>query len=145
MSGKAATTGTIIGILALCLAVPGTLLALNELGRISIFPTFSTPDSGPGPDPGQSSCPAEITLSTDRAPRGAPVTVHGSCFEPSERVVIWVHTTEVGSVTADSDGKFTQTITVPQSAPPPNFPTSIAATGRSSIKTATASFATSSA
>lgn len=137
MSGRAAT---IIGFLALCLAVPGTLVALNELGQIDIFPRFSTPDSGPG-DP---SCPAEITLSTGTAPRGAPVTVHGSCFEPGERVVIRVHVTEVGSATADSDGGFTQTISVPQSAPPPNFPTSIAATGQSSAKTGTAPFSTSS-
>lgn len=130
MSGKA------IGIIGLVLAVPGTILALNELGTVDIFPRIVD----------TSACgvfsPSEITLSTDRAQRGAPVTVHGSCFSSGERVVIRVHVTEVGSAIADSDGAFTQTITVPESAPPAGFPTSIAATGNSSVKTATAPFTT---
>jgi len=112
------------------------IVAINEAGWINIFPRFVT----------SSTCgfatPAEITASTDRAPKGAAVTVHGSCFDAGERVVIRVHVTEVGSATADSAGKFVQEIKVPQSAPPAGFPTSIIATGRSSIKTATAPFTT---
>jgi len=94
------------------------------------------------PTPSQACGPAEITLSTDSAPRGAQVTVNGFCFSAGERVVIRVHVTEVGSATAGSDGSFEQTITVPQSAPPPGFPTSISATGQASIKTASAPFST---
>lgn len=86
--------------------------------------------------------PAEITLSAGHAARGAQVTVYGKCFQPGERVELRVHVTEVGSATADSDGGFTQTITIPDSAPPAGFPTDIVATGRQSIKTGTAAFET---
>ena len=94
------------------------------------------------PTPSQACGPAEVTLSTASAPRGGQVTVFGSCFEPGERVEIRVHVTVAGSATADTAGSFEQTITVPQSAPPPGFPTSISATGQSSIKTASAPFTT---
>lgn len=95
------------------------------------------PDAGCG-----LAAPAEITLSADHASRGAQVTVYGSCFQPDERVTIRVHATEVGSATADSKGEFTQTITIPDSAPPSGFPTDISATGRQSVKTGTAPFET---
>ena len=91
---------------------------------------------------GPSAAPAEITLSRASAPRGWKVTVYGSGFQPGELVEIRVHVTTVGTVTADSQGKFTQEVTVPDSAPPPGFPTSISATGHSSIKTAEAPFST---
>jgi hypothetical protein len=135
-------SGAVIGVLGLVLAVPGTIVALNELGTIDIFPRIldSRSSSGGCDD----HAPAEVTLSTGSAARGAAVTVYGACFEPGERVVIRVHVTEVGSATADSEGAFTQTITVPESAPAPGFPTEIAATGRSSIKTGSAPFATAS-
>src|SRR5207249_5404969 len=82
----------------------------------------------------------EITLSGGTAPRGASITVSGSGFSPGELVEIRVHVTSVGTVTADSKGRFAQKVTVPESAPPPGFPTSVAATGHSSLKTATAPF-----
>jgi hypothetical protein len=134
-----ATVGIVIGVIGLCLALPGTVVALNELGKISIFPRIFADDSLPaggnqGPCGDQA---AAITLSTDRARRGEKVTVHGTCFKPGERVQIRVHVEEVGSANANSDGKFTQTITVPQSAPK-NFPTSVVATGTSSIRSASA-------
>jgi hypothetical protein len=97
----------------------------------------SDPDSGCG-----AGAPAEVTLSAGRAARGSEVTVHGSCFQPDERVMIRVHATEVGSATADSNGNFTQSIIIPNSAPPPGFPTDISATGRQSVKTGTAPFQT---
>ncbi len=127
--------GVIIGVLGLVLAVPSAIVALNELGTINLFPHFFDSSNGCG-------SAAEITLSTASAPRGARVTVYGSCFEPGERVVIRIHVTDVGSATADSDGKFTQTVTVPQSAPPPGFPTDIIATGRSSSGSGSAPFTT---
>lgn len=85
---------------------------------------------------------AEITLSDSSAARGSPITVTGSGFEPGELVEIRVHVTTVGTVTADSNGSFRQRVTVPDAAPPPGFPTSVAATGHSSVKTATAPFTT---
>jgi hypothetical protein len=99
-------------------------------------PTFTLPTLPP-PE-----APAEITLSRSTAPRGAVLTIFGSGFSPGELVEIRVHVTTVATVTADSDGKFTQQITVPPSAPPAGFPTSIAATGHTSVKTATAPFST---
>jgi hypothetical protein len=133
------TVGIVIGVLGLCLALPGTLVALNELGKISIFPRVFTDDSPPqsgnqGPCGDQA---AAITLSTDQARRGETVTVFGTCFKSGERVEIRVHVETVGSATANSEGKFTQTITVPPSAPR-NFPTSVVATGTSSIRSASA-------
>jgi hypothetical protein len=103
------------------------------------------PVSFPFPVPGTDTrppAPPEITLSRASAPRGAKLTVFGSGFRSGELVEIRVHVTTVGTVTADSEGKFRQDVTVPESAPPPNFPTSVSATGHSSIKTATAPFST---
>ena len=143
MSGRTGTTvGIVIGVLGLCLALPGTLVALNELGKISIFPkifTDSPPDDGGGDDqaPSCKGQAAAITLSTGEARRGQKVTVYGTCFKPSERVEIRLHVEMVGSANASSEGKFTQTITVPRSAPL-NFPTSVTATGTVSVRSASA-------
>lgn len=97
----------------------------------------------PPPATASSQGPAEITLSAATAPRGGKITVNGSGFQPGETVEIRVHVTTVGDVIADSAGQFRQLITIPQSAPPPGFPTSVSATGHSSIKTGTAPFSTS--
>jgi hypothetical protein len=145
MAGR---TGLVIGVIGLVLAIPGTLVALDQLGQINL-PGWDWTD-GPGPDDVDPdpdggcgvTAPAEVTLSAASAPRGAEVTVTGFCFEPGERVVIRVHVTEVGSATADTSGGFTQVITIPDSAPPPGFPSDISATGRSSAKTGSASFST---
>lgn len=94
----------------------------------------------PSPEPPAPN--AEITLSRATAPRGSKVTVYGSGFQPGELVEIRVHVTTVGTATADSQGRLTQEITVPDSAPPPGFPTDISATGHSSARTATAPFST---
>jgi hypothetical protein len=138
MAGR---TGLVIGIIGLVLAVPGTLVALDQLGQINL-PGWDWTDGPDDPDPGGGcgvTAPAEVTLSTGEAPRGSEVTVYGLCFEPGERVVIRIHTIEIGSATADTDGGFTQTVTIPDSAPL-DFPTDIVATGRSSAKTGTAPF-----
>jgi hypothetical protein len=146
MAGR---TGLVIGVIGLVLAIPGTLVALDQLGQIDLpgwdWTDGPGPDDGNDPDPGDGcgfAAPAEVTLSTGQAPRGSEVTVYGTCFEPGERVVIRVHVTEVGSATADTSGGFTQVITIPDSAPPPGFPSDISATGRSSAKTGSASFST---
>jgi hypothetical protein len=132
-------TGVIIGVLGLILAIPSAIVALNEIGTIHIFPhLFGGPSSSGCGESG------EITLSTASAPRGGSLTVYGSCFEPGELVEIRIHVTSVGSVTANSEGKFTQTVVVPESAPPPSFPTDVVATGHSSLKSGTAPFSTTS-
>ena len=137
-------TGIMIGIVGLILAVPGTVVALNEMGTISVFPQFlDSSETGDSTDSGDGCgvrAPAELTLSTGSARRGAEVTVYGSCFKPGERVDIRVHASVVGSATADNEGKFTQTIKIPQSAPNPGFPTDISATGKTSVKSASAPF-----
>jgi hypothetical protein len=138
VSGKAGTTiGIVIGVLGLCLALPGTILALNELGKISIFPKFFTDSSDSSNGDACADQAAAITLSTGTPRRGEKVTVYGTCFKPGERVEIRVHVDVVGSATASSDGRFTQTITVPASAPV-RFPTSITAVGTVSIRSASA-------
>jgi hypothetical protein len=139
-------TGLVIGIVGLVLAVPGTLVALDQLGQIDLPGWDWVDDPGPDdvddPDPGGGcgfAAPAEVTLSAASAPRGSEVTVYALCFEPGERVVIRIHATEIGSATADTAGAFEQVVTIPESAPL-NFPTDISATGRSSVKTGAAAF-----
>jgi hypothetical protein len=89
--------GKVVAVVGLFLAVPGTLVACNQLGAIDLFPRFGTTSTTPSK---QSSCgvtaPAEITLSAAEAPRGGKITVYGSCFDAGERVSIRVHVTEVG-------------------------------------------------
>ncbi|GAB90768.1 hypothetical protein [Gordonia rhizosphera] len=140
-------TGVVVTIVC---TIIGTLIAVatylrsndGSTNRSPEPPTISVGGTGTSGDGCGLAEPAEVTLSTGQAARGDQVTVFGSCFEPGERVVIRVHTTEVGSATADSDGAFVQTITVPASAPPPGFPTDISATGKQSAKTGSAPFET---
>ncbi len=148
-SGGGGGNGKALAALAIALAVPGTLVSLNELGTVDLFPRFiASEDAREITIPGGTkapcgiAAPAEITLSADKARRGDTIKVFGSCFHAGERVVLRVHTDEVGSATADSSGHFEQSVTIPESAPPPSFPTAVAATGKSSIKTATAPFTT---
>jgi hypothetical protein len=121
-------------------SIPRQLL-LGVTGFVLVGGSFLLPGpsggGGGGGHPGES---AEITLSDGSAPRGATLTVSGSGFSSAELVELRVHITTVGTVTADSNGRFTQKVTVPESAPPPGFPTSVSATGHSSSKTATAPF-----
>lgn len=129
-------------------SVPRQLL-LGATGVVIIGGSFLLPNGGKGGDDGgnpgggggqRPDASAEITLSEASAPRGATLTVSGSGFSSGELVEIRVHVTTVGTARADSKGEFTQKITVPDSAPPPGFPTSVAATGRSTSGTATAPF-----
>lgn len=41
-------TGVVIGVLGLLLAIPGTIVALNELGTINIFPVIFNDQRGTG-------------------------------------------------------------------------------------------------
>jgi hypothetical protein len=114
----------------------------------TLHPTTSqTPPPGSNPtQPPPSSSPAtasaQISLSRPTAPRGSSLTVYGSGFRPNELVQIMIQDTFVANVTADSQGQFTQDITIPNSAPPAGVQTSIVATGEM-LDTATAPFSTS--
>jgi hypothetical protein len=81
-----------------------------------------------------------VTISPGSAKERGQVTVTGSRFWPTEMVDIYVHASLVAQVQADENGAFTAVITVPSSAPPPGFPTTISAAGQSSAKTALAPF-----
>jgi hypothetical protein len=83
-----------------------------------------------------------IALSSHSARIGEQVTVTGSNFWPNEMVDIVLHATIVAQVNADNKGAFSTVITVPSSAPPPDFDTVISATGQTSSRTAKAPFHT---
>jgi hypothetical protein len=83
-----------------------------------------------------------ITISPTTAREGSQVTVAGEKFWPTELIDIYLHAALIGQVQADDNGAFSTTINVPSSAPTPNFPTTITAAGRSSAKSAMASFET---
>ena len=83
-----------------------------------------------------------ISISPTTAKKGAQVTVTGLKFWPTEMVDIYLHATLVAQIQADATGSISTSITVPSSAPPPDFPTTITATGRSSAKSAMAPFQT---
>jgi len=83
-----------------------------------------------------------LTLSSASARKGEQVTVNGAQFWPNEMVNIRVHATLVSQVKADEKGAFSAVITVPSSAPPPDFDTTIVATGQTSAKSAEAPFHT---
>jgi hypothetical protein len=83
-----------------------------------------------------------LTLSRNSARKGEQVTVTGSHFWPNEVVDIRVHATIVAQVKADEKGAFSAAITVPSSAPPPDFDTTIIASGETSARSAQAPFHT---
>lgn len=84
----------------------------------------------------------QLTISPATAKEGAQVTLTGSKFWPTEMVNVFLHAALLAQVQADATGSFSTTITVPSSAPPPGFPTTITATGQSSAKSAMAPFQT---
>jgi hypothetical protein len=119
-----------------------------SLPSTSATPTPSTPPINPTPTSppfSPSRCTVfdvspQIALSRASAPKGAAVTVTGTGFCPADIVDIFVHLSPAGSPTTDSRGNLTYTITVPQSAPPPGFPTEIRADSRSNRGNASAPF-----
>src|SRR4051812_513969 len=49
---------------------------------------------------------ASVFLNSLSGPGGSTIKVSGKGFAPNEEIVIRFHTTEVGSTTANSEGKF---------------------------------------
>ncbi|MDO4717325.1 MAG: 5'-nucleotidase C-terminal domain-containing protein [Propionibacteriaceae bacterium] len=97
-----------------------------------------TPTPGPGTPPPGSAPEALITVSPERAAVGAKLTVTGASFAPGEQVRLELHSTPVllATVTADAQGRFTATLTVPRVAPGAH---QVVATGGSGGRRASAS------
>lgn len=85
---------------------------------------------------------ATISLSRESVRVGEQLTVSGSQFQRDEMVAIRVHATLIAQVQADGDGAFTAVITIPTDAPPPDFGTTITASGQTSARSAQAPFRT---
>lgn len=85
---------------------------------------------------------ASVFLSRDSGPGGTTVQVSGEGFAPTERVVISFHTEEIGSTTANGEGRFSNVaVAIPESFSqfaPAQF--DVIAHGETSLQTATAPF-----
>ena len=132
-SGTAGGSGKLIGSL-IALAV---VIVFGGGGVWLLVHTVSS-----GTSPGFFGSPPTLSVSPATAPRGATITVSGTGFQPGETVDVYVHATLVGMAKTDGEGAFSKGFTVPASAPPPDFPTTVHATGESSVRTAQAPFST---
>ncbi|MDQ0000058.1 hypothetical protein [Pseudarthrobacter sulfonivorans] len=83
---------------------------------------------------------AQIEIDPAQARIGETLSVSGRNFYPDEIVAIYLHATLVKQEKADSQGAFSTTVAVPKSAPPPDFPTTVTATGTTSQKSAQVPF-----
>ena len=83
-----------------------------------------------------------LTLSSQQGPPGTSVTVIGSGFQPGEAVTVAFNGAQVGTSTADTNGAFRETFTVPQLA---NGNYEVVASGQTGSDTASATFTVSGA
>jgi hypothetical protein len=81
-----------------------------------------------------------IEIDPAQARIGETLRVSGRNFYPNETVAIRLHATLIKQEVADGQGTFSTTIAVPKNAPPPGFPTTVTATGETSVKSASAPF-----
>ncbi|WP_137844282.1 cutinase family protein [Microbacterium sp. 2FI] len=82
-----------------------------------------SPDPSPTPDPTDTGAPVDpdpgagpsLQLSATSVTRGGSLTITGSGFDAGDVLEIWIRSTPVllGSSTADADGSFTATVTIP--------------------------------
>jgi hypothetical protein len=107
----------------------------------SIAPPSSTPPS-PSAPPSPQSTNASVFTNRDNGPGGTTILVSGEGFAPGERVVLRFHTEQIGSPTANGEGRFSNVaVTIPSSFSkfaPQQF--QITATGESSIRSAQTPF-----
>jgi hypothetical protein len=81
-----------------------------------------------------------ITISPTSGPSGTSITVRGSGFDPNETVEIRFHTSQLATKVTDSRGSFSGVVIKVPAGLPKRFPFSVVATGRRSIKSASAPF-----
>lgn len=81
-----------------------------------------------------------IEITPTQARVGGIIRVSGINYYPNETIAVRLHATLITQVKADGNGGFISTITVPKNAPPPGFPTTVTATGETSVKSASAPF-----
>jgi hypothetical protein len=140
--------GVITALVLLGGAVAGAVAFINGRGdggtTTGRTPPVS-PSAPPAPSPPSSPVlpgPASVFSNRDSGPGGTTVLVSGEGFDPGERVVLRFHTDQIGSTTANGDGKFSNVaVTIPTTLSefaPRQF--ELIATGQSSIRTATTPF-----
>jgi len=137
----AGLTNALIGAVATIIAaVVATVIASS--GDSPASPTVPGPvPTAVSPQPVRE--PPSVFLSRDSGPAGTEVRVSGEGFAPGERVVLRFHIEQIGSTTADGEGKFSNmTVIIPGSlysrAAPHQF--SVSGSGQSSLQRADAPF-----
>jgi hypothetical protein len=141
--------GVITALVLLGGAVAGAIAFINgrDDGGTTTGPpppvSLSPPPAvSPPPPPPVLSGPASVFSNRDSGPGGTTVLVSGEGFDPGERVVLRFHTDQIGSTTANGDGKFSNVaVTIPTTLSefaPRQF--ELIATGQSSVRTATTPF-----
>jgi hypothetical protein len=107
-----------------------------------VSPSASPPPAPSSPPPPSLPGPASVFSNRDSGPGGTTILVSGEGFDPGERVVLRFHTDQIGSTTANGDGKFSNVaVTIPSTLSefaPRQF--ELIATGQSSVRTATTPF-----
>ena len=141
----AAVLGVVTAVVGLLTAVLGLVPSLRpwqtEGGPTT--PALEHPSTSPSTnDPGDLRTPASVYLSKESGPGGATVKVSGENYAAKERVEISFGGEVVGRPTTNDQGKFSNVaVEVPESlshfAP---FQVEVVATGKTSIKWATAPF-----
>jgi hypothetical protein len=143
-STTAAVLGVVAAFLGLVTAVLGLVPSLRPWQADGGSTTAVTRSDVtlPTSDPGDLRTPASVYLSKESGPGGASVKVSGENYAPRERVEIRFGAEVVGRPTTNEQGKFSNVaVEVPTSlsrfAP---FQVEVVATGKTSIKWATAPF-----
>ena len=131
----------------------GLVLALAcAVAALLVLPGLALAQATPGPTPGTTTTPVTsattttsttpapqvgLSLSSSKAAPGTQLTANGTGFKPTEIVDVTFNGTSVGTPTADSNGSFALSFTVP-SVPLGTY--GVLAKGRNSGTTASADF-----
>src|SRR5919108_1216342 len=106
----------------------GLVLALAcAVAALLVLPGLALAQATPGPTPGTTTTPVTsatttsstpvpqvgLSLSSSKAAPGTQLTANGTGFKPTEIVDVTFNGTSVGTPTADSNGSFALSFTVP--------------------------------
>jgi len=143
--------GVITAVVLLAGAIGGAIAYLKggggNGGTTGTVTTAVSPPPAPEPPPAPAPPPslpetASLFPSRDSGPGGTTVLLSGEGFEPNERVVLRFHTEQIGSTTANADGKFSNVaVTIPTTFSqfaPQQF--DLVATGQASARSAQTPF-----